>query len=109
MVGRSNRSRLLGATSQPTPMAPITSGKQAATTCWRYHNRLDGNLQLPSESLWVAVANTDAYCNGNAYCNADAYCYCSAEVYADTAAASHAAASALRPAFNGRFSTGTRE
>ena len=36
---------------------------------------LDGNLQLSSESLWVALANTHAYCNGNAYCNGDAYRY----------------------------------
>ena len=61
---------------------------------------------MPSESLWVALANTYAYCNGNAYCNGDAYCYRGAEVYADTQAASHTAASAVRPAFNGRFLRG---
>jgi hypothetical protein len=62
--------------------------------------------------LWVALANTYAYCNGNAYCNADAYCNRGAEIYADTKAASHTAASALGPAFNGRFLRGlaiTRE
>ena len=69
-------------------------------------NRLDGNLQLPGESLRVAFANTYAYCNGNATATATPTATRGAEVYADTAAASHAAASALRPAFNGRFLRG---
>jgi hypothetical protein len=70
---------------------------------WSYSPGFDGNLQLPSKSLRVALANTYGDCNGNAYCNSDsdsdAYCYRGAEVYADTAAASHTAAPALRPAF----------
>ena len=42
-----------------------------------------------------------AYADGNR--NGNAYCYRGAQAYSFTAAASHAAASALRPAFNGRF------
>jgi len=56
--------------------------------------------------LWVA--NTHAYCNSNAYCYGNAYCYSPAEVYvyADAKTAWHAAASALRLAFNDRFLRG---
>jgi len=49
--------------------------------------------------LCVALADADG--NGNAERNGDAYCYPGTEVYADAPAASHAAASALRPAFKG--------
>jgi hypothetical protein len=63
---------------------------------------------MPSESLWVALANTHGDCNGNAYCNADAYCYRGAEVHADTAAASHAAASWVRSEST-VISSGTRD
>jgi hypothetical protein len=58
---------------------------------------LDGNLQLPSESLRVALA----YTHGNG--NRNGYCYPGAEVYADAQAASHTSAAAVSPAFNGRF------
>ena len=51
---------------------------------------------MSGESLWVGFAYAHAYCNG------DAYCYRGAKVYSFTTAASHAAASALSPAFNGR-------
>ena len=49
------------------------SGKQAATTV-AYHNRLYGNLQLPSESLRVGLAYT--YGNCNCYCNCNCNCHC---------------------------------
>ena len=52
---------------------------------------LDGNLQLLSESLWGAFANTYGDRNG--------YSYRGAEAYADAKAASHTAASAVRFAF----------
>ena len=42
----------------------------------------------------------------DAYCYCDAYRYCGAEVYSFTAAASHAAASALRPGRDGRVLRG---
>ena len=51
--------------------------------------------------MWIALAYTYADCNGNADCDGDADC--PAEVFADAQAASHAAAPALRPAFNGHF------
>ena len=59
-------------------------------------HRHDRNLQLSGESLWHPFAHADGNRNGNAYC------YRGAQAYSFTAAASHAAASALRPAFNGR-------
>ena len=88
---------------------------------------LDGNLQLPGESLWGALANTNgdpngnggcignAYgnrngngdCIGNAYGNCNGYSYRGAEAYADTQAASHTAASAVRSAL-AHVSSGTR-
>src|SRR6267154_318489 len=84
---------------------------------------LDGNLHLPSESLWITLANTHGYCNckrnsdGDGYsdCNyngkcdgdGDGNCYCGAEIYADTQAASNTAASAVRSAL-AHVSTGTR-
>ena len=88
---------------------------------------LDGNLQLPCESLWIAFANTygdpygnggyignaygnrDSYGNGNGDCIGNAYGnrYRGAEVYADPQAASYTAASALRPAL-AHVSSGTR-
>ena len=46
--------------------------------------------------MWVAFAYTHGYRNSNGYCIGDAYCYRSTKVDADTAAASHAAASAVR-------------
>jgi len=49
--------------------------------------------------LWVAFAYADR--NGHSHGNGDAYCYPGTEVYADAPAASHAAASAVRPGFNG--------
>ena len=47
--------------------------------------------------MWVAFAYAHGYCNG------DAYCYRGAKVYSYTTAASHPAASALRPASSGHF------
>ena len=53
--------------------------------------------------MWLALAYTD----GNSYCDCDGKCYTDTEAYthtercADTKAASHAAASAVKPAFNG--------
>ena len=86
---------------------------------WPTDMRLDGNLQLPSESLWVAYANAD--CNGdsdgygNCYCNGHGYCNChgytgtpATEAYADAQAASHTAASAVRSAL-AYVSSGTRD
>jgi hypothetical protein len=93
---------------------------------------LDGNLQLPSESLWSAFANTygdpngnggyignaygncDSYGNGNcdfignAYGNRNGNSYRGAEAYADAQAASYTAASALRSAL-AHVSSGTRD
>ena len=66
---------------------------------------LDGNLQLPSESLWGALANT--HCDGNCNCHGDGYCYCGAEAYADAQAASDTSASAVRSAL-AHVSSGTR-
>jgi hypothetical protein len=64
---------------------------------------LDGNLQLPSESLCVAFAYTHSdshsHCNCYANRNGDAYCYRRAEVYSITEAASYAAAATVT--FNG--------
>ena len=50
---------------------------------------LDGDLHLPSESLWVAFA----YAHGN--CNCDAYSYRGTEVDSFTTAPSHTGASAV--------------
>ena len=68
----------------------------------RYHNRLDGNLQLPGESLWVAFAYADGNRNVNGKGHSDS------ETRSDAAAASHTAASALRPAFT-VVPSGTRD
>jgi hypothetical protein len=51
--------------------------------------------------MWVALANTYGYCNSDS--DSDAYCNTWRQNYPHTAAASHAAAPALRPAFNGHF------
>jgi hypothetical protein len=53
--------------------------------------------------LWIALAYTNGNGNGNGDSDCNAYINASAEGYSDTAAASHSAASAVRPAFNGRF------
>ena len=50
---------------------------------------LDGDLHLPSESLWVAFAYAHGYCNG------DAYSYRGTEVDSFTTAPSHTGASAV--------------
>src|SRR6478735_1223515 len=84
---------------------------------------LDGNLQLPRESLRVALANTHGYCDSNRNCKRkrDANCnsnckrkcdangdgYRGAEVYADAQAASDTSASAVRSAL-AHVSSGTR-
>ena len=78
---------------------------------------LDGNLQLPRESLRVALANTHGYCDSNRNCDSnrkrkcDANCngdgYRGAEVYADAQAASDTSASAVRSAL-AHVSSGTR-
>ena len=46
-------------------------------------HRPDGNLQLPCESLWVALANTYGNCNCDCNGNGDGYCYRGAEAYTD--------------------------
>src|SRR6266404_2671938 len=69
---------------------------------------LDGNLQLPGESLCVALAYTDRNGHSHSHGNRDAYCYRGAEVYADAQAASHTAASSVRSAST-VISSGTRD
>jgi len=74
---------------------------------------LDGNLDPVRDAFANTNGNSNSNCNcncncncngnGNAYSNSDAYSNASAEAYADAQAASHTAASAVRPAFNGRF------
>ena len=49
----------------------------------------------------MCLAFAYAYGNGNAKCNGVAYCYRGTENYSCTEAASHAAASTVRPGFNG--------
>ena len=56
--------------------------------------------------MWLAVANTNAYCNGDCDCNGDAYWYSGAKGYAYTAAEADAGSSVVRPAFNGSFLRG---
>ena len=91
-----------------------------------YRLGLDGNLQLPSESLWGALANTHGYCNCKCYsdgdgysnCNCNCYCYCycyvDTETYAhtegctDAEAASDTSASTVRAAL-AHVSSGTRD
>src|SRR6476646_4929851 len=84
---------------------------------------LDGNLQLPRESLRVALANTHGYCDSNRNCkrkrdangtsngrrkrDANGDGYRGAEVYADAQAASATSASAVRSAL-AHVSSGTR-
>ena len=81
---------------------------------------LDGNLQLPRESLRLALANTHCNCNSdcdsnckrkcdaNCNCNGDGYCYRGAEVYADAQAASDTSASAVTSPL-AHVSSGTRD
>jgi len=60
---------------------------------------LDGNLQLPTESLCVAFAYThsDSHSHRNYYANrnGDAYCYRRAEDHSIPKAASYAAAATV--------------
>ena len=73
-------------------------------------HRLDGNLQLPGESLWVAYAYTHATCNGdaNGNCHSDRNSHSHAhgdtntdavrrKVYSDAAASSNSSASPIAP------------
>ena len=53
---------------------------------WSYSFGFDGNLQLPSESLRVALANTYADSNRNAYCNCD----CDGNCHGDRNSHTHA-------------------
>ena len=53
---------------------------------WPSHNRFDGNLQLPGESLCNCLADT--YGNGNAYCNCN--CDCDGNCHGDRNSHTHA-------------------
>src|SRR5262249_4073266 len=70
---------------------------------------LDGNLQLPIESVFVAsaYANRDGNCNANSTLNAQADSH--SETGSHSAAASYTGPSAINLGAYTKLSTGTRE